>query len=277
MLEDAHWIDPTTQELIVETVPRLADRRVLMLITHRPEWRDPFQGRGHVTTLNLTRLSRSQIAAMVRDIAGQAVPDAMLARIVERTDGVPLFVEELTKAMVEVGFTDSDDDVPVTLQASLMARLDRLGSAKEIAQIGAVVGRDFGRDLLERLAHQRGGDLTAALDRLVDSQLIFRARHDEGEVYTFKHALVQDVAYDSLLRQRRQELHLAIAKALSDSEGPKRHPKCSPCTSRGAVISNERLAGGDGQHRCRRAVGPARGGCALHECLADSPDAGRGR
>ncbi len=225
VLEDAHWIDPTTQELIIETVPRLADRRVLMLITHRPEWSDAFQGQGHVTTLNMTRLSRAQISAMVRDVAGQDLSDEVVARIVKRTDGVPLFVEELTKAMAEAGFDLADEDVPVTLQASLMARLDRLGPAKEIAQIGAVIGREFGRELLARVADGRGGDLTAALDRLVDSQLIFRTSHDEGEVYTFKHALIQDVAYESLLRQRRQALHLAIAEALSAGDGPEAAPE----------------------------------------------------
>ncbi len=136
VLEDAHWIDPTTQELIAETVPRLADRRVLMLITHRPEWSDPFHGHGQVTTLSMTRLSRAQVAAMVRDVAGQELSENATARIVERTDGVPLFVEELTKAMVEASFELAEADVPVTLQASLMARLDRLGAAKEIAQIG---------------------------------------------------------------------------------------------------------------------------------------------
>ncbi len=220
VLEDAHWIDPTTQELIVATVPRLADRRVLILITHRPEWSDPFQGQGHVTALNMTRLSRMQIGVMVRDVAGQELSDKVVARIVERTDGVPLFVEELTKAMAEAGFDLADEDVPVTLQASLMARLDRLGTAKEIAQIGAVIGRVFGRELVAQVADGRGGDLTAALDQLVDSQLIFRTSHDEDEVYTFKHALIQDVAYESLLRQRRQTLHLAIAEALSTGDDP---------------------------------------------------------
>ncbi len=163
VLEDAHWIDPTTQELIAETVPRLADRRVLMLITHRPEWSDPFHGQGQVTTLNMTRLSRAQVAAMVRDVAGQELSENATARIVERTDGVPLFVEELTKAMAEAGFELAEADVPVTLQASLMARLDRLGAAKEIAQIGAVIGREFGRDLLERVAEWNEAELTAGL------------------------------------------------------------------------------------------------------------------
>ena len=225
VLEDAHWIDPTTQELIVETVPRLAGQRLLMLVTHRPEWSDPFQGQGHVTTLNMTRLSRAQIGAMVRDVAGQDLTDEAVARIVERTDGVPLFVEELTKAMAEAGFDLADEDVPVTLQASLMARLDRLGSAKEIAQIGAVIGREFGRELLARVADGHGGNLTEALDRLVDSQLIFRTRHDEREVYTFKHTLIQDVAYESLLRRRRQALHLAIAEAHSAGDGSEVAPE----------------------------------------------------
>jgi class 3 adenylate cyclase len=225
VLEDAHWIDPTTQELIVETVPRLVDRRVLMLITHRPEWRDPFHGQGHVSNLDMARLSRAQIGAMVRNVAGRDLPDEVVARIVERTDGIPLFVEELTKAMAEAGFDLADEDVPVTLQASLMARLDRLGPAKEIAQIGAVIGREFRRELVARAAEGRSGDLTASLDRLVDSQLIIRTRHDASEVYTFKHALIQDVAYESLLRQRRQALHLAIAESLSGGDDPEAAPE----------------------------------------------------
>ncbi len=137
---------------------------------------------------------------------------------------MPLFVEELTKEIAEAGFDLADDDVPVTLQASLMARLDRLGPAKEIAQIGAVIGRDFGRGLLARVVDERI-NLDAGLDRLVASQLAFRARQDEGEVYTFKHALVQDVAYDSMLRQRRQGLHLAIAGVLSAKAGPEAAPE----------------------------------------------------
>ncbi|MEQ9638954.1 MAG: adenylate/guanylate cyclase domain-containing protein [Alphaproteobacteria bacterium] len=224
VLEDAHWIDPTTRELIATIVPHLADQRVMMLITHRPEWQDPFQGQGHVTRLNLSRLSRTQIAAIVRDVAGQAVTEEAIARVVERTDGVPLFVEELTKAMAEVGFSLSDDEVPVTLQASLMARLDRLGPAKEIAQIGAVIGREFDRDLLARVADRRI-ELDAGLDRLIEAQLIFRTRREEGDVFTFKHALIQDIAYDSLLRQRRQTLHIAIAEALTADEGPEAAPE----------------------------------------------------
>ena len=226
VLEDAHWIDPTTQELIVETVPRLADRRVLMLITHRPEWTEPFQllGQGHVSSLDMTRLSRQQIGAMVRDVAGRELSDEVVARIVERTDGVPLFVEELTKAMAEAGFDLAEEDVPVTLQASLMARLDRLGPAKEIAQICAVIGREFGWPLVAQVAGD-GGDLAAARERLLESQLIFRSHHDDDGVYTFKHALIQDVAYESLLRQRRQDLHLAVAEALSAADGAAAAPE----------------------------------------------------
>jgi len=193
ILEDTHWIDPTTQELITTITPRLVHQRVLMLITHRPGWSDPFQGQGHVSRLNITRLSRAQVATMARAVAGQKLGENAIARIVERTDGVPLFVEELTKAIIEAGFDLTDDDVPVTLQASLMARLDRLGPAKEIAQIAAVIGRDFGRRLLGQVTDERV-DLDAGLDQLMASQLVFRAHRDEGGVYTFKHALVQDVA-----------------------------------------------------------------------------------
>ncbi|MHC4447238.1 MAG: ATP-binding protein [Planctomycetota bacterium] len=224
VLEDAHWIDPTTLELITTVVPRLADQPVLMLITHRPECQDPFQGQGHVTKLNLTRLSRAQVAAIVRDVAGKMVTDDVIARIVERTDGVPLFVEELTKAMAEANFNLADADVPVTLQGSLMARLDRLGPAKEIAQIGAVIGREFGCDLLARLVDRRV-DLDSGLARLIDSQLIFRTRRVEGDIYTFKHALIQDIAYDSLLRQRRQALHLEIASTLAAGDPPTTAPE----------------------------------------------------
>jgi len=215
ILEDAHWIDPTTLELIAEIVPRLTGQRILMLITTRPEWQAPFLGHGHVTTLNLTRLSRAQVAAIAQDVAGRALSENAIARITERTDGVPLFVEELTKAMAEVGFDLAEADVPVTLQASLMARLDRLGSAKEIAQIGAVIGREFNRDLLARVIQWSEDDLTLALARLMEAELIFPAPRDE--IYTFKHALIQDVAYESLLRQRRRALHLSIAESLLEN------------------------------------------------------------
>ncbi len=236
VLEDAHWIDPTTQDFIAEIVPRLTDRPVLLLITHRPEWSGPFHGQGHVTTLNLARLSRAQVVTMVRDVAGPALTDEAIARVVERTDGVPLFVEELTKAIAEVGVDIADAEIPVTLQGSLMARLDRLGPAKEIAQIGAVIGREFGRGLIAEVA-DRDIDLDAGLDSLVDSQLIFRAGQDEGEAYVFKHALVQDIAYESLLRQRRHALHLAIAGALSKDDGPGVSPE---------VLARHYERGGDG-------------------------------
>lgn len=214
VIEDAHWIDPTTLELVNTIVPRLVDERVLLLVTHRPEWQDPFQAQGHITKLNLTRLSRAQVAEIVRDVAGRMVSADAIARIAERTDGVPLFVEELTKTMAETSFDLADDDVPVTLQASLMARLDRLGPAKELAQIGAVVGREFRRDLLAALL-DRHVDLDAGLDRLSAAQLIYKTRREESETYTFKHALIQDIAYESLLRRRRQALHLKIAETLS--------------------------------------------------------------
>jgi class 3 adenylate cyclase/tetratricopeptide (TPR) repeat protein len=219
ILEDAHWIDPTTHDLIIELVPQIADRPIMMLISHRPEWTGSFHGQGHVTALNLTRLSRSEVDKMAVDIAGQELPSEAIAQIVERTDGVPLFVEELTKSVLETGFIPDRTEVPVTLQGSLMARLDRLGAAKEIAQIGAVIGREFDRQLLATVADIPFADLDAELDRLVHSQLVFRSGGTSGDVYSFKHALIQDVAYESLLRQRRQALHLAIAEALAADEG----------------------------------------------------------
>lgn len=225
ILEDAHWIDPTTHDLITELVPQIADRPIMVLISHRPEWTGSFQGQVHVTALNLTRLSRSEVDKMVVDIAGQDLPSEAIAQIVERTDGVPLFIEELTKSVLETGFVPDRTEVPVTLQGSLMARLDRLGAAKEIAQIGAVIGREFDRQMLAAVADIPLTDLDAELDRLVHSQLVFRLGRTSGDIYSFKHALIQDVAYDSLLRQRRQVLHLAIAESLSADDGPEAAPE----------------------------------------------------
>ncbi len=225
LFEDAHWIDPTSQELLERTIGQLQEARLLLIITHRPEWQSPFHGYNNVTSLQLNRLGKTQGAQIVRAVAGNHVPDEVVERIVQRTDGVPLFVEELTKAMAEAGFDNLDDDVPITLQASLMARLDRLGPAKEVAQIGAVIGREFGRELLARVAEGQGFDLSEVLDQLVESQLVFRTRHDDREVFTFKHALIQDVAYESLLRRRRQTLHLAIADALSVGDGSATEPE----------------------------------------------------
>jgi class 3 adenylate cyclase/predicted negative regulator of RcsB-dependent stress response/DNA polymerase III delta prime subunit len=228
VFEDTHWIDPTSHELLDLTVDRVRHLPVLLAITFRPEFQPPWSGRPHVTGLALNRLGERDGEVLVQKLAGNAAltPD-IVAEIVERTDGVPLFVEELTKAVLEsaaqgdrvsaVLATTSlaAQSVPATLHASLIARLDRIGpTAKEIAQIGAVLGREFSYELIEPVAQRPEKELQAALDQLGDSGLLFCRGIPPHASYLFKHALVQDAAYGTLLRARRQELHARVATAL---------------------------------------------------------------
>jgi predicted ATPase len=230
VFEDAHWIDPTSRELLDLTVDRVRHLPVLLAITFRPEFEPPWGGRSHVTSLALNRLGERDGEALVHKLAGNATltPD-IVAEIVERTDGVPLFVEELTKAVLEsaaqgdrvaaVLATTSlaAQSVPATLHASLMARLDRLGpAAKEVAQIGAVLGREFAYELIEPVAQRPERELQVALDQLGDAGLLFCRGTAPHASYLFKHALVQDAAYSTLLRGRRQELHARVAAALEE-------------------------------------------------------------
>src|SRR6516162_8990887 len=228
VFEDAHWIDPTSRELLDFTVDRVRHLPVLLAITFRPEFQPPWSGRAHVTSLALNRLGERDGEALVQTLAGNAaLTPEIVAEIVERTDGVPLFVEELTKAVLESA-TQSDRvvavlattsaaalSVPATLHASLMARLDRLGpTPKEIAQIGAVLGREFSYELIEPVAQRPERELQAALDQLGDAGLLFCRGNAPHASYLFKHALVQDAAYSTLLRRRRQELHARVAAVL---------------------------------------------------------------
>jgi class 3 adenylate cyclase/predicted ATPase len=225
--EDVHWIDPTSQELLDLAVARAQRLPLLLLITFRPEFEPmAWTGQPHATIVELSRLGRRETTALVEGIAGnRALPPEIVDKIAERTDGVPLFVEELTKATLESGAPAAAArsaaprpalSVPATLEASLMARLDRLGpEAKEIAQVGAAFGRDFSYGPLEAVA-PKSDKLDESLDRLVDAGLIFGrgTRPDTG--YTFKHALVQDAAYASLLRSSRKRLHARIAGVLEE-------------------------------------------------------------
>jgi class 3 adenylate cyclase/predicted ATPase len=230
VFEDAHWIDPTSRELLDLTVDRVRHLPVLLAITFRPEFQPPWGGRSHVTSFALNRLGERDGEALVQTLAGNAALTAeIVAEIVERTDGVPLFVEELTKAVLEsAGQGDrvaavlattslAALSVPATLHASLMARLDRLGPApKELAQIGAVLGREFAYELIEPVAQRHERELQAALDQLSDAGLLFCRGTAPHASYLFKHALVQDAAYSTLLRGRRQELHARVAAALEE-------------------------------------------------------------
>ena len=210
VLEDAHWIDPTTLEVMEQALNRIADARVLILLTSRPEQRPALAGRAHVTRLTLNRLGRGGAAAIVERVRGdKAVPSDAVATIIARTDGVPLFVEELTKAVLESGRAT----MPASLHDSLMARLDRLPDLKEVAQTAAVIGREFTHDLLAAVLPLSEAALSAALDRLIDAELIFH-RGTSPAGYIFKHALLQQAAYESLLKAGRRELHASVVEAL---------------------------------------------------------------
>jgi class 3 adenylate cyclase/predicted ATPase len=227
LFEDVHWIDPTSLELLTLTVERVPRHRALVLMTARPEFTPPWPSHAHVTTVPLTRLSRRAGAALIgRVTAGKTLPEEVANQILARTDGVPLFVEELTKTVLETGLLQERNGhyvlerplpemaIPTTLHASLMARLDRLGPVRDVAQIGAVVGREFGYELLHTVAGLPRQRLKDALGQLVRSELVFCRGEVPHAVYTFKHALVRDAAYSGLLKSRRAELHAAIAKAL---------------------------------------------------------------
>jgi tetratricopeptide (TPR) repeat protein len=229
VFEDIHWIDPTSLEVLNAMVDRIATERVLLVVTFRPEFVPPWLGRPHVTLVSLNRLARRQSAALVEGvIGGKRLPPEVLDQIVAKTDGVPLFVEELTKTVLEAGFLKEQDDryelegplpplaIPATLHDSLMARLDRLAPVKEVAQLGAAVGRDFSYELLAAVSPVERIDLEAALAQLVASELVFARGVPPDAVYTFKHALVQDAAYESLLKSRRQQLHSRIGKVLEE-------------------------------------------------------------
>src|SRR5215813_10198762 len=228
VFEDAHWIDPTSRELLDLSVDRVRHLPVLLLITFRPEFRAPWGGLSHVMNLTLSRLGERDGETLVHKLAGNAALTAeIVGEIVERTDGVPLFVEELTKAVLEnAGQSDrvtavlgaashGARSVPATLHAALMARLDRLGPAvKETAQIGAVLGREFSYELIEPVAQRPERELQAALRQLTDAGLLFCRGTAPHASYLFKHALVQDAAYGTLLRARRREMHSRVAAVL---------------------------------------------------------------
>ena len=229
LYEDLHWADPTTLEVADLLIDRVKTMPLLIVFTHRPEFQNRWADHGHVVSLTLSRLTRAQSAAMVsRATGGKAIPPDLLEQILAKTDGVPLFVEELTKSILESGeLTESGDHyeyagrshsvtIPATLRDSLMARLDRYAPVKEIAQIGAAIGREFSYELVSAVAPLSKTELGDALTQLTDSGLAFRRGTPPDAVYTFKHALVQDAAYDSLLKSRRQELHARIAKVIEE-------------------------------------------------------------
>ena len=225
VFDDLHWIDPSSRELLDRVIERVPKWRVLLIVLFRPEFQPPWTGQPHVTMLTLARLHRRDTAAMVATVAGSAaLPSEIIEEIAERTDGVPLFVEELTKAVLESGAPGAaalssvpHTSVPATLHASLMARLDRLGPvAKDVAQTGAAIGREFGYEVLASATDLPEPQVCDGLDRLANAGLLFVRGTPPNSSYIFKHALVQDAAYGTLLRSRRQLLHSRIAATLQE-------------------------------------------------------------
>jgi class 3 adenylate cyclase/predicted ATPase len=228
IFEDAHWADPTTLEALSRLIDRIPQLPVLAIVTFRPEFEPPWTGWPRVTPLHLKRLTEHDIEAVIDSVAGdRPLSEDMRRDIIERTDGVPLFVEEMTKAVLEA---ESDGaarrtvataqprnvPVPASLHAMLMARLGRLGAAKEVAQAGAAIGREFSQALLALVAQQPEAQLTRALDRLVSAGLLLQQSPAPEATFLFKHALVQDAAYGMLLREPRRALHARIVRALEE-------------------------------------------------------------
>jgi predicted ATPase len=270
IFEDAHWADPTSLEAFGRTVDRIRTLGVLLVVTYRPEFEPPWIGRPYVMALTINRLGEREIAAMIDRVTGnKPLPSSIRQDIIERTDGVPLFVEEMTKAVLEA---ESESDarktaaavpssgmaVPASLHASLMARLDRLGSAKEIAQIGAAIGREFSHAVLAAVVREPEAELASALDRLIQSGLLFRQGVPPHATYLFKHALVQDAAYGTLLREPRRTLHARIAETLESqfAEIAESQPEllARHCTEAGLIEKAAGLWGKAGQRSLERSA-----------------------
>jgi predicted ATPase len=270
IFEDAHWTDPTSLELFGRAVDRIASLRVLLVMTFRPEFEAPWIGRPHVTALTINRLAQRDIDAMIDRVVGnKLLPTSIRQDIIERTDGIPLFVEEMTKAVLEAGSESEARQtagavpspalaVPASLHASLMARLDRLGPAKEVAQIGAAIGREFSHALLASVVSKPEAELASALDRLVAAGLLFRQGVPPHATYLFKHALVQDAAYGTLLREPRRALHARIAEILEIQFGEiaERQPELlvRHCTEAGLIEKAAGLWGKAGQRSLERSA-----------------------
>ncbi len=270
IFEDVHWIDPTSLEVLGRIVDRIKTLPALLIVTFRPEFDAPWVGQSHVMSLTLNRLGEREAAAIIGHLAGnQALPADVMTELVERTDGIPLFVEEMTKAVLEAesegaarrtvaAAPSSALAVPASLHASLMARLDRLGAAKEVAQIGSAIGREFSHALLASVARKPEAELGSAFDRLVQAGLLSRQGVPPQASYLLKHALVQDAAYGTLLREPRRALHALIAETLESqfSEIAESQPEIPAhhCTEAGRIEKAACLWGKAGQRSVARSA-----------------------
>ena len=270
IFEDVHWADPTSMEALSRAIERTRTLCALLIVTYRPEFEPPWIAQPLVTSITLNRLGESEIAALIDGVTGDTpLPANIRDSIIDRTDGIPLFVEEMTKAVMEAGAAKSLERavaaipassvaVPASLHASLMARLDRLGPAKEVAQIGSVIGRGFSHSLLEAVAGKPKAELQSALNRLVEAGLFFSQGALPRTTYLFKHALVQDVAYGTLLRERRRALHGRVAVALENdfSDVAEIRPEvlARHCSEAGLVEKAVELWGKAGQRSLERSA-----------------------
>jgi class 3 adenylate cyclase/tetratricopeptide (TPR) repeat protein len=271
LFEDVHWVDPSSLEALDHLVDRIATLPVLLIVTFRPEFISQWIGRSEVMLLTLNRLPPRQRVEMIERVTlGRALPKEIADRIIERTDGIPLFVEELTKTVLESGVLREQNGryaldgplpplaIPMTLHASLMARLDRLAPARDVAQIAAAIGRRFSYELISAVASMPKERLDDALDHLVSAELVFRHGAPPDAEYTFKHALVQDAAYSSLLRDRRQQLHARIAMELENhfSDVAEQQPEilAEHCAQAGLTEKAARLWQRAGHHIAKRAA-----------------------
>jgi class 3 adenylate cyclase/tetratricopeptide (TPR) repeat protein len=271
LFEDVHWVDPSSLEALDHLVNRIETLPVLLIITLRPEFVSPWIGRPEVMLLTLNRLHPRQRAEMIEQVTlGKALPKEVTDRIIEHTDGIPLFVEELTKTVLESGVLREQNGryvldgplpplaIPMTLHASLMARLDRLAPARDVAQIAAAIGRRFSYEVISAVASMPKERLDDALDHLVSAELVFRHGAPPDAEYTFKHALVQDAAYSSLLRDRRQQLHARIAMELEShfSDIAEQQPEilAEHCAQAGLTGKAARLWRRAGHNTARRAA-----------------------
>jgi class 3 adenylate cyclase/predicted ATPase len=296
IFEDVHWTDPTSLEAFGRAVDQLRALSVLLIVTFRADFEPPWIGRPHVTALTVNRLAQRDIEAMIDNVVGnKRLPASIRQDIIERTDGIPLFVEEMTKAVLETGSESVAEQtaaavplhalaVPASLHASLMARLDRLGPAKEVAQIGSAIGREFSHALLAAVVRKPERELQSALDRLDQAGLLFRQGVPPHANYLFKHALVQDAAYGTMLRSRRQRLHGEIASTLEEAfpEIVETQPEilARHCAEAGLDEKAQkywRTAGEQAVRQAsnREAIGHFRQALALNEKLP--PDVGRSR
>jgi len=221
IVEDLHWIDPSTLELLGLILEQIPTARILVVMTFRSDFTPPWPMQAHLTQLTLTRFARKQVEMMVEKIAGGGLPVEVVQQIVSKTDGVPLFVEEVTKAVMEVENVGARhavplQSIPATLHDSLMARLDRLGPAKEVAQLGATLGREFSWEVLRAVSPLDEIVLQSALDKLTEAELLYQRGQPPQTRYIFKHALIQDAAYQSLLKSTRQQYHRQIAEVLEE-------------------------------------------------------------